>query len=388
VLKRLLFVTAPAVIAAMCLAAISFEVWVRIGWDASRGTPGLFVSDPVRGETLAPDYSGWFAGVPVRFNRLGFRDTREYALAKPPAGFRILVLGDSVTFGHGSVYEHTWPYLLEQQLKSWRPDVAWQVWNLGVPGYNTSQELAYLLDVGPRFKPDLVIVGFFGNDVIDNGPVGTATRRAIWIGALKTSVRRHIYSLDWYKKQYALARYRLFASASERTLLEGLATQEQLLARPGLVADLDAQRLTDPRPMTDGELAREQCTAPSHGFSSAELEKTPGFGAWKEAVGRLQRLHRDGIYRIVFFINAAPAGCFDEDVFDPRGTKPLDDYLLSVLSRDTPAVSSHDAFIRFHPSDMPRANGHSLGNANAVKASVLFRFLRDRVLTPLPPRNS
>jgi hypothetical protein len=197
VLKRLLFVTAPAVLAAMCVAAIAFEAWVRIRWDDTRGTPGLFVSDPVRGETLAADYTGWFAGVPVRFNKLGFRDTREYALAKSPATFRILVLGDSVTFGHGSVFEHTWPYLLEQRLEQWRPDVDWQVWNLGVPGYNTSQELAYLQDVGPRYKPDLVIVGFFGNDFVDNRPLGGATRRAIWAGAVKTFLRRHIYSLDW-----------------------------------------------------------------------------------------------------------------------------------------------------------------------------------------------
>ena len=30
-----------------------------------------------------------------------------------------------------------------------------------MPGYNTSQELAHLLEVGPRFQPDLVVVGFF-----------------------------------------------------------------------------------------------------------------------------------------------------------------------------------------------------------------------------------
>ena len=161
-LKRLVFVTAPSVVVAMCLAAVGLEAWVRVRWDDTRGTPGLFVSDPVRGEKLSADYTGWFAGVPVRINRLGFRDTREYAITKTPATFRNLVLGDSVTFGHGSVYEHTWPYLFEQRLKAWRSDVEWQVWNLGVPGYNTSQELAYLLDVGPRFAPDLVIVGLRG----------------------------------------------------------------------------------------------------------------------------------------------------------------------------------------------------------------------------------
>src|SRR5207244_7611470 len=110
------------------------------------------------GQRLMPGYDGWFAGVPVHTNNLGFRDVRDYALAKGTRVVRIVVLGDSVTYGHGAVYETTYPYLLEQRLKTWRPDIAWQVWNLGVPGYNTSQELAYLLQVGRQYQPHLVIV--------------------------------------------------------------------------------------------------------------------------------------------------------------------------------------------------------------------------------------
>ena len=88
------------------------------------------------------------------------------------------MLGDSVTFGHGSVYETTYPRLLEERLRRWRPDVDWQVWNAAVPGYNTSQELAHLLEVGGRFQPDLVIVGFFENDLIGNRPYGRPTLTA------------------------------------------------------------------------------------------------------------------------------------------------------------------------------------------------------------------
>ena len=125
----------------------------------------------MRGQRLAANYDGWFAGVPVHVNSLELRDPREYDLKKRPNTFRILALGDSVTFGHGSVYEHTYPFLVENRLKSWRPDVDWQVWNAAVPGYNTTQELAQLREVGDRFHPDLVIVGFFWNDLADNGPI-------------------------------------------------------------------------------------------------------------------------------------------------------------------------------------------------------------------------
>ena len=379
-LRRLLLVTLPTLVAAMLAGALATEAWVRATWDSTRGTPGFFVSDPVRLEKLAPDYTGWFAGVPVRINHLGFRDTREYALAKGPKTFRILVLGDSVTFGHGSVFEHTWPYLFEQRLKVWRPDVAWQVWNLGVPGYNTSQELAYLLEAGPRFTPDLVVVGFFANDIVDNQTLRTPTRAAIWASDVKTIFRRHMYSLEMYKKQYLMARQRMLSSDAERALLAGIATQEQMLARPGAIADASDQKLTDPPPLSDDEITRDACPNPPHHFAPEAITGIPAFPLWKQTVEQVQRLGHEGPYRVVFFINSAPADCIGHDIFDPRATGPEDGFLLSILGQATPAVSSHDAFIRFRPSTMPRANGHSLGNANAVKADVLFRFLSAGVL--------
>ena len=120
---RLITISVPALGIAILAAALLVELWVRVSWDPRKGTPGFFLSDAVRGQRLAAGYDGWFAGVPVHVNRLELRDPREYDLAKHANTFRILVLGDSVTFGHGSVYEHTYPYLLEQRLKAWRPSV-------------------------------------------------------------------------------------------------------------------------------------------------------------------------------------------------------------------------------------------------------------------------
>ena len=154
--RKLLTITVPALVVALLVVTAGIEAWVRVTWDPHKGRPGFFLSDAMRGQRLAAGYDGWFAGVPVHINRLELRDTREYDLAKKPNTFRILVVGDSVTFGHGSV--HAYPELLEARLKTWRPEVDWQVWNAGVPGYNTSQELAHLLEVGGAFQPDLVIV--------------------------------------------------------------------------------------------------------------------------------------------------------------------------------------------------------------------------------------
>ena len=39
-----------------------------------------------------------------------------------------------------------------------------------------------------------------------------------------------------------------------------------------------------------------------------------------------------------------------------------------------------DSIRRVRPSQMPDASGHSIGNANVVKAEALFAFLRDVLL--------
>src|SRR6185369_9958183 len=101
------------------------------------------------------------------------------------------------------------PAILERRLRDWRADVDWQVWNAAVPGYNTSQELAQLLEVGPAFKPDLVIVGFYENDLTDNYVVSQPgfVARA-WSGVLSFG-KRHVYSLEFYKRAYLTARWKL-----------------------------------------------------------------------------------------------------------------------------------------------------------------------------------
>src|SRR6266849_1999814 len=116
-MRKLLTIALPALIASVCVMMALVEAWVRLAWDPMKGRPGFYVADPVRIEKLGPDYDGWFAGAPVHINHLGFRDTRDYAIEKYPTTFRIIVLGDSVTFGHGSIYEHTYAYLLEGRLK-------------------------------------------------------------------------------------------------------------------------------------------------------------------------------------------------------------------------------------------------------------------------------
>lgn len=98
-------------------------------------------------------------GVRVRTNELGFRDNRAAIPPKRPGEFRVIVLGDSFTFGPGVEYEHLFTSLLQGRLARMRPDV--HVINLAVEGYNVVQYQAVLEEVGLRLEPDLVLVALF-----------------------------------------------------------------------------------------------------------------------------------------------------------------------------------------------------------------------------------
>ena len=388
--RKVLAITVPVFLVAMFLVAAGIEVWVRATWNQKNGQPGLFLSDPVRGQRFASNYTGWFAGVPVHINNLGFRDPRDYALAKGPKTFRIVVLGDSVTFGHGSVYEHSYPYLVEQRLKQWRPDVDWQVWNLAVPGYNTSQELAHLKEIGPQFSPDLVIVGFFENDLVDNREPRAPGMLRVAGATLLSFAQRYVYSIELYKKVYLQLAWKFSASDQYRLRLENINSEEQILKKTARPGDASGQALTNFDYVSDDELSR---SCPSRQKPSSDVadaaQRQDGYQWWLAAVHGFQQLNREGAYHVMFFLNMAPLPCPDSDeTFYDDGPYGLNALFMRVIGDGTPVVSTHDAFLHRRPSQMPGWSGHSFGNTNVVKADVLFTYLRDRVLPGLAPQAS
>ncbi len=96
------------------------------------------------------------------FNTLGLRD-RTYDQEKPPGVTRVVVLGDSVTYGPTLPLEGTFDNQLEDRLNRAR-DGHVEVLNLAVPGYNSEQEAARLRVKGLDLDPDLVVVVWTIND--------------------------------------------------------------------------------------------------------------------------------------------------------------------------------------------------------------------------------
>jgi lysophospholipase L1-like esterase len=103
--------------------------------------------------------------VTYAINSLGFRDV-EFTETKPDGVFRILALGDSMTFGPGVDVEQTYPKVLERLLNEGQ-EGRYQVINAGASGYSAYEELVTWRNRGEALDPDLVIVGFCVNDVGD-----------------------------------------------------------------------------------------------------------------------------------------------------------------------------------------------------------------------------
>jgi lysophospholipase L1-like esterase len=130
--------------------------------EVARYGDTLVLEEPI-GYRNRPGLDGQFSGVPVRINRLGLRD-REIE-GKAPGEYRILAMGDSVPFGIGVRYEDSYPHQLEVLLNERHASRHFRTLNMGVPSYNTEQELIQLKTLGLSLQPDAVTLFFSSNDI-------------------------------------------------------------------------------------------------------------------------------------------------------------------------------------------------------------------------------
>jgi lysophospholipase L1-like esterase len=160
---------------ALLLTALLLEAALRIAFYHSRDFSMEMwkyavrlkrpVPDPDLSFVHAPNRQAFLMGVDVRINSHGLRDY-EYSLSKPPGTYRIMMLGDSTTFGWGVRLEDTAAKFLERKLNAYLPpgyDKV-DVINAGVGNYDTVQEVTYYETRGRAFHPDLVVLVFFIND--------------------------------------------------------------------------------------------------------------------------------------------------------------------------------------------------------------------------------
>jgi len=217
---------------------------------------GMLVADEHTVFAHAPGFRGREVGggidVPIEINSKGLRD-REIPYEKPAGVFRILVLGDSWTFGSGVAGGAAYPKALERLLEARIPGRRFEVINAGVSAYGTYHELAFFEKEGLMYSPDLVVLGFFAaNDINDNSAprrievsetgelVGRNSRRGPLDG-LKVLVRLHSHLYRFLGDRYHRLRDRpvkldsllwgVFADPYPEPVRLGWARTEKLLLR-------------------------------------------------------------------------------------------------------------------------------------------------------------
>jgi len=116
-----------------------------------------------------PEYSVEYA-----INEDGFRKPTSPGHQLPSPGDRLLLLGDSFTFGQGVSYETTWGAIAEGLLRQRGGRL--HLINAGVQGMDTRSELLLLRELAPRYRPEAVIVGFLINDLYTNVPLDAAPK--------------------------------------------------------------------------------------------------------------------------------------------------------------------------------------------------------------------
>lgn len=125
---------------------------------ATAETPVDAAFDPTRN-----DGKNWTWGHEVVYNRFGYRE-KEFAVPKPDGLFRIMILGDSLTWGAGLAPHQRYTAVLEKMFAQANPGQAIEVLNFGLPGGPTVVERDSLAQLHEEVEPDLIVVGFCLND--------------------------------------------------------------------------------------------------------------------------------------------------------------------------------------------------------------------------------
>jgi len=158
---------------------IALEMYSRIYYSINGPNPvGLYEKDEDTLYKLKAGFKGktfiekkiFGEGYKVLINSKGLRDYK-YSYKRSNNSFRILVLGDSFTFGMGVSLDNTFPKVLEKKLNNGSIDIKYEVINSGVPAYSTYQELGFLKKQGLMYNPDIIILAFYHNDIPENNPI-------------------------------------------------------------------------------------------------------------------------------------------------------------------------------------------------------------------------
>ncbi len=316
--RRLLLFIPAALAGALLIAAMAGELLVRVlvGTPMPERLPLMTVqASPWRGYGMVPGGDHFTYHHPVRVNNLGLRGSD---VGPPePGETRVLMLGDSLTYGQGVADDDTVPAVLERLLTGDRARPA-RVINGGLRGYATNQEVGLLVELGPVIRPDVVVLMWYWND-LEEGNIEGTWERLTRSGpvAFDTWARMEGDTLTRWRRQQWLRRSALLMllhdvrnrlTAGEQAGVTdpdaGMERLDRHLARlTELTAELGARpvlaTVPDPNALSGEHFSRAwaataRSMASRHGIAAVDLE--PPLRELFLRLGRLPVLAFDGHY--------------------------------------------------------------------------------------------
>ncbi len=148
------------------LENISSDQRLRLVEEADRIAPPIYQSYPTSGSMLfyrmkSNTHYVNVLGDNFTTNDLGFRTINTSPKAE--GKMRIVIVGDSWTFGPSVKYEQTFSYRLQELLN--RNGKNFEVYNLSMLGWNTENQIAALRVFLSQLKPDFVVICPTSNDI-------------------------------------------------------------------------------------------------------------------------------------------------------------------------------------------------------------------------------
>lgn len=126
----------------------------------------------------------------IENNSEGYRGPERQKTPNSEGLFRILCVGDSITFGFSADQGETYPQQLLDILRQRYPGRDFEVVNAGVPGWSYLQGLRFLDLHGPEIDPDLIIIGHGTNDQLFEAKVTDEERFLRLAGPVKKAAQK------------------------------------------------------------------------------------------------------------------------------------------------------------------------------------------------------
>jgi lysophospholipase L1-like esterase len=255
----------------------------------------------------------------------------EVPVEREPNDFRVLCLGDSITFGWGVRYEEAYPTLLADLLREARPGREIHVMNAACSGYSAHQGTEMLRRRGLKYRPDVVTIWFGWNGAKRWDGMTDAEHARLF-------VREHLLTSS--------ATYRVLSHTLRRSAHEGVAEEREKTG-----AGLQRVPLADYKARLQEmvELARANQVSPGRGAHVVFIQgcKVKHIRAAREQDGevKLNPYHRAtaevaeqlGVPMLSVFDALYQAGV-GEEVFldnghlDPTGLRIIADALFALMA--------------------------------------------------------